>query len=82
MINFGPIFFGFIIGLLVGLSMKNNPKTEISLTSGSFVVITIVAIVCAWQLGPFPYYTDFPIATGFLFGAIGLIFGKLLVSKA
>ncbi|MDR2873413.1 MAG: energy-converting hydrogenase B subunit J [Methanobrevibacter sp.] len=81
MLNLGPIIFGLIIGVIVGLTLKNNPDNPIVFTKSSFIVILIVTIVVAWQLGPFPYYTDLPIATGFVSGAIGIIIGKS-ISKA
>jgi energy-converting hydrogenase B subunit J len=78
MINFGPIIFGFIIGLVVGIAIKDNPNSNIKFTASSFAVIFIIAIIFAWQLGQFPYYTDFPIATGFVSGVIGIFVGKFL----
>ncbi|MDR0911363.1 MAG: energy-converting hydrogenase B subunit J [Methanobrevibacter sp.] len=80
MINLGPIIFGFLIGFIVGLAMKKNPKSEINLTSSSFIVIFLVILLSAWQLGAFPYYTDIPIATGFLSGFIGILIGKIAIS--
>ncbi|KZX14002.1 energy-converting hydrogenase B subunit J [Methanobrevibacter filiformis] len=77
----GPILFGFIIGFVLGIAMKNNPKSEINFNVSSFVVILIVAIVIAWQLGSYPYYTDLPIATGFISGVIGIIIGKLIFGR-
>jgi energy-converting hydrogenase B subunit J len=80
MINFGPIIFGLIIGLIIGFAMKDNPKSKINFTVSSFIVILIVAIVIAWQLGNFPYYEDFPVATGFISGAVGIIIGKVITN--
>jgi energy-converting hydrogenase B subunit J len=77
-INLGPIIFGFIIGIIVGLSIKNNPNNPIKFTTSSYIIVFIVAIIVAWQLRAFPYYTDFPIATGFISGFIGLIVGKTM----
>ncbi|MDR2623885.1 MAG: energy-converting hydrogenase B subunit J [Methanobrevibacter sp.] len=80
MLNLGPIIFGFIIGFVVGFSIKDNVENEITFTKSSFMVMLIVAILVAWQLGPFPYYNDLPIATGFLSGAIGMMFGRFIVN--
>jgi len=77
----GPILFGFILGFILGTRIKNNPDTDIKFTIGSYVVIFIVALIVAWQLGPFPYYDDIAIATGFVSAAIGLIAGKLIFGK-
>ncbi|MDR3291284.1 MAG: energy-converting hydrogenase B subunit J [Methanobrevibacter sp.] len=76
MLNLGPIITGFTIGFIIGLTIKNNPNNNIIFTKSSFIALIIVAIIVAWQLGPFPYYDDLPIATGFIFGAFGLIAGK------
>lgn len=80
MLNLGPVVFGFIIGFVVGLAIKDSAKSEMTFTKSSFVVILIAAVLVAWQLGPFPYYDDLPIATGFLSGAIGMIVGKVIVN--
>ncbi|KZX15671.1 hypothetical protein MBCUT_13690 [Methanobrevibacter cuticularis] len=77
----GPVIFGFLIGFILGSRIKNTPTSNIKFTVGSYVVIFIVAIIVAWQLGPFPYYTDLPIASGFLSAAIGLITGKLIFGR-
>ncbi|MDR3223134.1 MAG: energy-converting hydrogenase B subunit J [Methanobrevibacter sp.] len=76
MLNLGPIIAGFIIGFIIGLTIKNNPDSNIVFTKSSFIIMIIVAIIVSWQLGSFPYYNDLPIATGFIFGAFGLIAGK------
>ncbi|MDR0900530.1 MAG: energy-converting hydrogenase B subunit J [Methanobrevibacter sp.] len=77
----GPVIFGFLIGFILGTRIKSNPESNINFTLGSYLVVFIIAIIVAWQLGPFPYYDDIPIATGFLSGAIGLIIGKLLLGR-
>lgn len=75
----GPILFGFLIGFILGTRIKNNSDSDIKFTIGSYAVIFIVAIIVAWQLGPYPYYDDIAIATGFVSAAVGLILGKLLL---
>lgn len=81
MLVLGPIIFGLIIGFIVGTRLKTNSKSDVKFTIPAYLVIFLVAIVCAWQLGQFPYYDDVPIATGFLSGAIGLFLGKLLFGR-
>ncbi|MDR1820316.1 MAG: energy-converting hydrogenase B subunit J [Methanobrevibacter sp.] len=76
MLNLGPIIVGLIIGLIIGLTIKDSPNNNIIFTRSSFIIILIVAITVSWQLGQFPYYNDIPIATGFIFGAVGIIVGK------
>jgi len=76
----GPVIFGFLIGFILGTRIKSNPDTNINFTFASYIVIFIVSLVVAWQMGPFPFYDDINISTGFIFGAIGLIAGKLVVS--
>ena len=77
----GPILFGFLIGFVLGTRIKNSSDLDIKFTLGSYIVIFIVAIIVAWQLGPYPYYDDVSIATGFVSAAIGLITGKLLLGS-
>jgi energy-converting hydrogenase B subunit J len=78
MLIVGPIIFGFIFGVVVGLTMKNNPDNPIKFTKSSYIVILIAAILVAWRLGPVPFYTDLPIATSFVSGMFGLIIGKTI----
>ena len=80
-IHLGPVIFGFLIGFILGITLKNNPNSGIKLKVSSYLVILIVAIVVAWQLGQFPYYNDLPIATGFVSGAAGIILGKLIFGR-
>lgn len=75
----GPILFGFLIGFVLGTRIKNNSDSDIKFTIGSYAIIFIVAIIVAWQLGPYPYYDDIAVATGFISAAVGLILGKLLL---
>jgi energy-converting hydrogenase B subunit J len=81
MIYLGPIIFGFIIGLILGITMKNNPQSKIKFTKSSFVVIIIVAIIVSWQLGQYPFYDDSPIANGFFSAVIGILVGKLIFGR-
>ena len=76
----GPILFGFLIGFIVGSRIKNNPNSDVKFTIGSYVVIFIAAIIVAWQIGPYPFYDDLPLNTGFASAAVGLIAGKFVTS--
>jgi len=76
----GTVIFGFLIGFILGTRIKKNPNSNINFTFTSYVVIFIVSLIVAWQMGPFPFYDDVNISTGFVFGAAGLIAGKMVVS--
>ncbi|MBZ9571394.1 energy-converting hydrogenase B subunit J [Methanobrevibacter sp. TMH8] len=78
MLYLGPVIFGFLIGFIVGIRIRDIPGSGISFTLGSYITILIVAIVIAWQSGPYPFFDDVPISTSFLSGAIGLIVGNIL----
>ena len=78
MLNLGPIIFGFLLGFILGSRIKNNPESEIHFPYSSYVVVLIAALFMAWQLGPFPYYTDSPLASGFVVCIIGIFVGKIV----
>ncbi|HSQ02331.1 MAG TPA: hypothetical protein VLM77_03700 [Methanobacterium sp.] len=40
-----------------------------------------MAIVMAYQIGPFPFYTDTPFASGFIAALAGIIVGKLTFGR-
>lgn len=80
MLNLGAIIFGFLLGVLVGSQIKTKVN-DTQFTLASFVIIFIVGVISAWQLGPFPFYTDMPIASGFFFGLLGIYVGKLLFAR-
>ena len=81
MLQLGPIIFGFIIGFIIGTRMNTNSENAIKLHTSSFLLLLVVTLLIAWQLGPFPYYHDLPINTAFFSGAIGLIAGKIIFGK-
>lgn len=81
MLNLGPIIFGFLIGFIFGTRIKTKPESNINFPLSSFVVIFLVALFVAWQVGPYPYYADLPLASGFVAGIIGIIAGKLLLGR-
>jgi len=72
----GPSLFGFLIGFILGTRIKEDERFPIS----AYIVIFIAAILMAWQLGPFPYYKDLPLASGFLAAFIGIIAGRIIRS--
>ena len=76
----GPILFGFIIGFLLGTRIKDNPKSDVKFTVGSYVVIFITVLIVAWQIGPYPFYDDIPLNTAFASAVVGLIAGKFVVT--
>lgn len=78
MLVLGPIIFGFILGLVIGASIR---PTDFKFTVTSYVVILIATVLIAWQLGQFAFYNDLPVATGFVAAAVGLIVGKLLIGR-
>ena len=80
MLNLGEIIFGFLFGVLIGSQIKTKAM-DTQFTLASFIIIFIVGVISAWQLGPFPFYTDMPISSGFFFGLIGIFVGKLLFDR-
>lgn len=81
MLSLGPIIFGLIFGLIIGSQLKLNIG-DAKFTLGSFVIIFIVGIITAWQLGNYPFYTDLPISTAFLSALIGIFVGKLIFARS
>lgn len=77
MLYLGPVIFGFLIGFVVGIRVKDNSESGVSFTLGSYITLLIVALIIAWQSGPYPFFDDVPISTSFVSGAIGLIVGNL-----
>ncbi len=81
MVYIGPLVLGFIIGFILGTRIKQNPDSKLKFGASVFVVLIIVSIFMAYQLGPFPYYTDSPFANGFLAALAGIIVGKLTFGR-
>ena len=81
MLNLGPIIFGFLIGFIFGTRIKTKPESNINFPFSSFVVIFLIALAVAWQVGPYPYYDDVKLASGFVAGIIGIIAGKFLLGR-
>jgi len=81
MVYIGPLVLGFIIGFILGTRIKQNPDSKLKFGASVFVVLIIVALLMAYQLGPFPYYTDSRLANGFLAALAGIIVGKLTFGR-
>jgi energy-converting hydrogenase B subunit J len=81
MLSLGPIIFGLILGLVIGSQIKLG-VSDAKFTLGSFVVIFIVGIVVAFEIGKYPFYTDLPMSTAFLSALIGIFVGKLLFARS
>ncbi len=77
MLYIGPSLFGFIVGFILGSRIKETDKIKFPISA--YIVILIAAILMAWQLGPFPYYSDLPIASGFIAAIIGILSGRILI---
>lgn len=77
----GPLVLGFLLGFIVGSRVRINPESKLNFTWGSYIVIFIAALVTAYFLGPFPYYEDLPLASGFLAGMVGIIVGIVTLGR-
>lgn len=78
----GPIILGFILGFILGSRIRNNPASEMKFPVSVYIVFIIVAFLAAYFFGPYPYYTDVPLASGFISTAVGIIVGKLVFRNA
>lgn len=81
MVYIGPLVLGFIIGFILGTRIKPNPGSKIYFPASVYVLLAIVVIVMAYQLGPFPYYTDSVLANGLIAALAGIIVGKLTFGR-
>ncbi|MCE7697515.1 MAG: energy-converting hydrogenase B subunit J [Methanobacterium paludis] len=81
MVYIGPLVLGFIIGFILGTRIKQNPDSKLKFGASVFVVLIIVTLLMAYQLGPFPYYTDSRLANGLLAALAGIIVGKLTFGR-
>ncbi len=82
MIPFGSIIFGFIFGLIIGSQLKTGNISNTTFKASSYVVIVVVALIIAWQLGEFPYYDFLPFSSGFLSALIGILLSKFIVARS
>ncbi len=77
----GPVILGFLMGFIVGSRIKFNPESGLNFTTGSYIMIIIAAFIAAYLIGPFPYYVDVPLASGFLSAIIGIFIGKITLGR-
>ncbi len=78
----GPIILGLLLGFILGSRIRNNPASEMKFTKSVYLVFIIVAFLAAYFFGPYPYYKDVPLASGFVSGAVGILIGKLVFRNA
>lgn len=81
MLYAGPLILGFILGFILGSRIKFNTDSGLNFTIGSYIVIFIAALVAAYFIGPFPYYTDSPLASGFVATIVGIFVGKIILGR-
>jgi len=77
----GPVILGFLMGFIMGSRIKFNPESGLNFTTGSYILIIIAALVAAYLIGPFPYYIDVPLASGFLSAIVGIFIGKVVLGR-
>ena len=77
----GPLALGFIMGFIVGSRVKIYPESKLNFTLGSYIVIFMAALAAAYFIGPFPYYKDPPLASGFVATIIGIFAGKITLGR-
>jgi energy-converting hydrogenase B subunit J len=78
----GPLILGFLLGFVLGTRIKEDPKGKLKFGTSVYAVFIIVAVVVAYFLGPFPYYADVPLASGFVACAVGIILGRLIFGRS
>jgi energy-converting hydrogenase B subunit J len=77
----GPLVLGFLLGFILGTRIKPSPESKLKFNAEVYAIVLIAAIIVAYFLGPFPYYQDVPLASGFVSAIIGIIIGKLLFGR-
>ncbi len=81
MVYSGPLILGFIIGFILGTRIKPSIGSKLKFGASVYVVLAIVVVVMAYHIGPFPWYTDTPFASGLISGLAGIIVGKLTFGR-
>lgn len=81
MLYIGPIVLGFLLGFILGSRIKFNLESGLNFTLGSYIIIFIAALVAAYFIGPFPYYIDAPLASGFVSALVGIFVGKVILGR-
>lgn len=77
----GPLVLGFLLGFILGTRIKPSPESKLKFDKEVYAIVLIAAIIVAYYVGPFPYYVDVPLASGFVSAIIGLIIGKLIFGR-
>ena len=77
----GPLVLGFLLGFIIGTRIKPVPESKLKFDKEVYAIVIIAGIIVAYWQGPFPYYQDIPLASGFLAGIIGIILGKLTFGR-
>jgi energy-converting hydrogenase B subunit J len=77
----GPLILGLILGFIIGTRIKPSPISKLKFDKEVYAIVIIAGIIVAYWQGPFPYYQDIPLASGFLAGIIGIILGKLTFGR-
>jgi energy-converting hydrogenase B subunit J len=77
----GPLVLGFLLGFILGTRIKPSSESKLKFSAEVYAIVVIAAIIVAYFLGPFPYYQDVPLASGFVSAIIGIIIGKLLFGR-
>ena len=81
MVYSGPLILGFIIGFVIGIRIKPSIGSNLKFPASVFVVLAIVVLLMAYQLGPFPWYTDSVLANGLIAALAGIIIGKITFGR-
>lgn len=77
----GPVILGFLLGFILGTRVKMYPESKLNFTLGSYIVVFVAAMVVAYLIGPFPYYNDVPLASGFVSAILGVLVGKFTLGR-
>lgn len=77
----GPLVLGFLLGFILGTRIKTVPESKLKFDREVYAIVVIAAIMVAYFLGPFPYYQDVPLASGFVSAITGIIIGKLTFGR-
>lgn len=81
MVYIGPLALGLLLGFILGTRIKPSPESKLKFDAEVYLIVLIAAIIIAYILRPFPYYTDDILASGFIAAIIGLIIGKLTLGR-
>jgi len=77
----GPMALGLLMGFILGTRIKPVPESNLKFDKEVYAIVLIAAIAVAYYLGPFPYYKDIPLASGFVAAIVGIMIGKLIFGR-